>query len=354
METSPMIRYVKGNLLEAETDALVNTVNTVGVMGKGIALQFKKAFPDNFKAYAKAVRRGEVQLGKMFVYERGELLGPRFIINFPTKGHWKTKSRLDDIKTGLADLVNVVQKLHIQSLAIPPLGSGSGGLDWNKVKEAIEQAFADVQGVVAFLYPPQGAPAFEAMKVVSSRPNWTAPRAALIGVLEKYSVPGYRLSMLEIQKLVYFLQVVGEPMRLQFVKSKYGPYAENIHHLLQRLDGHFIRGYGDRSRDASVQLIPEAIAEAREILKDNRATQERLERVAKLIEGFETPYGLELLSSIHWLGTENDQVKSDPGEAVRALHAWNEHKRRTFKAEHIQLGWKRLRDHNWLETHAGD
>lgn len=354
METPAMIKYAKGNLLEAEADALVNTVNTVGVMGKGIALQFKKAFPDNFKAYAKAVKHGEVQLGKMFVYERGELLGPRFIINFPTKGHWKAKSNLDDIKTGLGDLVHIVQNLHIRSIAVPPLGSGSGGLQWNTVKEHIERAFVNLQGTTVLVYPPQDAPAFETMKVASSKPNWTAPRAALIGVLEKYSVPGYRLSMLEIQKLVYFLQAVGEPMKLQFVKSTYGPYAENIHHLLQRLDGHFIRGYGDRSRDASIQLMADAVAEAKGILKDNRETSSRLERVSKFIEGFETPYGLELLSSVHWLGRENDRVKSDPKEAVRGVHAWNEHKRKTFRPEHIQIAWRRLQDHNWLESHAAD
>jgi len=349
-----MIKYVKGNLLEAEADALVNTVNTVGVMGKGIALQFKKAFPDNFKAYARAVKHGEVRLGKMFVYERGDLLGPRFIINFPTKGHWKAKSNLDDIRTGLVDLVEVIRTRRIRSLAVPPLGSGSGGLQWNKVKEQIESAFSNLEDVVVFVYPPQDAPAPEAMKVTSPRPNWTAPRAALIGLLEKYCVPGYRLSMLEIQKLVYFLQTVGEPMKLQFVKSKYGPYAENLHHLLQRLDGHFIRGYGDRSRDASIHLVPEAVVEAKEILKDNRETQARLETVSRFIEGFETPYGLELLSSVHLLAQENDRVKAKPEEAVRELHKWNEHKRKTFKAEHIAIAWKRLRDHNWLESHAAD
>lgn len=349
-----MIKYVKGNLLEAKADALVNTVNTVGVMGKGIALQFKKAFPDNFKVYVKAVKHGEVQLGKMFVYERGDLLGPRFIINFPTKGHWKAKSNLDDIKTGLVDLVDVIKRLRIQSIAIPPLGSGSGGLQWNRVKEQIEQTFASMPGVAVLVYPPQDVPAPETMKVASVRPNWTAPRAALIAVLERYSVPGYRLSMLEIQKLVYFLQAVGEPMKLQFVKSTYGPYAENIHHLLQRLDGHFIQGYGDRSRDASIQLAPDAVAEAREILRDNSETRERLNRVTKFIEGFETPYGLELLSSVHWLGAESEQVKSELKVAVRELHAWNEHKRKTFKPEHIQIAWKRLHDHNWLESHAAD
>jgi O-acetyl-ADP-ribose deacetylase (regulator of RNase III) len=347
-----MVRYVRGNLLDAQADALVNTVNTVGVMGKGIALQFKKAFPDNFKAYARAVKHGEVQLGKMFVYERSELLGPRFIINFPTKGHWKSGSNLEDIKTGLVDLVNVIRKFRIHSVAVPALGSGSGGLEWNMVKKEIEQGLSNLQGVSVVVYPPQDAPLPEAMKVASTRPNWTASRAALIGVLEKYCVPGYRLSMLEIQKLVYFLQVVGEPMKLQFVKGKYGPYAENLHHLLQRLDGHFIRGYGDRSRGASIHLVPDAVAEAKEILKDNRETQTRLESVSKFIEGFETPYGLELLSSVHWLSQENDRGKSEPEEMVRGVHAWNERKRKTFKPEHIQVAWRRLQNHNWLESHA--
>lgn len=347
-----MIDFKYGNLLDADVEAIVNTVNTVGVMGKGIALQFRKAFPDNYDAYRKAVKHGEVQLGRMFVFERGELVGPHLIINFPTKAHWKAKSRLEDIKNGLDDLIATIRRYQIRSIAIPPLGCGSGGLRWSDVSPLIEKTALTLPDVSFWIYPPQEAPSPEAMKITSERPHWTAARAALLGVLEGYCVPGYRLSMLEVQKLVYFLQVVGEPMNLHFVKARYGPYAENLNHLMQLLDGHFIKGYGDRSREASIQLIQDAVLEAKSVLESSKETQARLEKVSEFIEGFETPYGLELLSSVHWVAQEDPQVKTTYEAAVRRVHEWNEHKRKTFRPEHIEIAWNRLREYGWLEIHG--
>src|ERR1700690_816271 len=117
-----MIKEISGNLLDADAEALVNPVNTVGVMGKGIALQFKQAFPDNFKAYEAACRRDEVRPGKMFVFHRNTLANPKVIINFPTKRHWKGKARIEDIEAGLRDLVRVIKEENIRSIAVPPLG----------------------------------------------------------------------------------------------------------------------------------------------------------------------------------------------------------------------------------------
>lgn len=127
-----MIILKQGNLLEDEAEALVNTVNCVGVMGKGIALQFKLAFPEVFSEYEKACRREEVQPGKMHVVSTKLLFNPKYVINFPTKRHWKNKSRMEDIEAGLVDLIKVVKELEIKSIAIPPLGCGNGGLNWVK------------------------------------------------------------------------------------------------------------------------------------------------------------------------------------------------------------------------------
>jgi hypothetical protein len=176
----------------------------------------------------------------------------------------------------------------------------------------------------------------------------TPGRAALLGVLDTYALPGYRLTMLEIQKLAYFLQVAGEPLRLEFTKGSYGPYTEVLHHVLQRIEGHFIRGYGDRSSDISIRLFPEAITEAQDFLQNHSDTQTRLERVSRLIEGFETPYGLELLATIHWLAQEDPAVKDDVDIAVQGVQAWNEHKRTTFNPEHISIAWKQLHEEGWL------
>src|SRR5271166_6058753 len=133
-----MMRFLQGNLLDAPTEALVNTVNTVGVMGKGIALMFKEAFSENFKAYETACKRGEVRLGHMFVTEGKQLIGPKWIINFPTKKDWKHPSRIEWIEEGLLDLKRVILEKKIRSIALPPLGSGNGKLDWMDVRPRIE------------------------------------------------------------------------------------------------------------------------------------------------------------------------------------------------------------------------
>ena len=152
-----MLELVTGNLLEADTEALVNTVNTEGVMGKGIALQFKKKYPDMFEAYQRACKGGLVQPGRMHVYERREMINPRYIINFPTKRHWRSPSRIEDIKTGLTALSEEIRKRHIKSIALPPLGCGNGGLDWSEVFPAIRSSLADLTDVRLLVYPPAGA-----------------------------------------------------------------------------------------------------------------------------------------------------------------------------------------------------
>jgi O-acetyl-ADP-ribose deacetylase (regulator of RNase III) len=153
-----MIERTQGDLLKADAEALVNTVNCVGAMGKGIALQFKKAFPENFEAYAAACRREEVRPGRMFVFATGQMFNPRFIINFPTKRHWRGKSRYEDITSGLKALVQEVRTRKIRSIAVPPLGSGLGGLQWSKVKRMIEAAFEELPEVRVMLYEPKGNP----------------------------------------------------------------------------------------------------------------------------------------------------------------------------------------------------
>ncbi len=169
-----MITHATGNLLRADAEALVNTVNTVGVMGKGIALQFKKAFPEMFEAYRRAAKAGEIRLGHVHVWPTGQMTGPRYIINFPTKGHWKARSKLDDIVTGLDDLVEVVRRLEIGSIAVPPLGCGNGGLEWRDVEPRILEAFARVPDVDVQLFaPPAGAPAAAEMATSTQRPTMT-------------------------------------------------------------------------------------------------------------------------------------------------------------------------------------
>ncbi len=344
-----MIREVSGNLLDADVEALVNTVNTVGVMGKGVALQFRQAFPDNFRAYQAACQRGEVKPGSMFVCRRDTLHNPRFIINFPTKRHWRGRSRIEDIEAGLRALLQFVKEEGIQSIALPPLGCGSGGLHWKDVRTRIERAFASLPDVVALVYMPARAPAAEKMRIGTQRPKMTPGRAALLVLMHHYALPGYRLTLLEIQKLAYFLQAAREPLKLEFRKQKYGPYTETLHHVLQRMEGHFISGYGDRSRRVSIALLPDAVREAETYLGNAQETQERFQKVSRLIDGFETPYGMELLSSVHWVATSEDpRARTDRDRAVKLVLSWNEHKRKTFRPEHIRIAWDHLRQEGWI------
>ncbi len=343
-----MIEIARGNLLEADAEALVNTVNCVGVMGKGIALQFKQAFPDNYHQYVQACRAGQVQPGRMFVVSNNSLVNPKYIINFPTKRHWKGKSQLEDIQSGLEALISEVRRLGIRSIAIPALGCNNGGLQWSQVGPLIKSAFAQVPDVSVLLFAPQDAPTARTMPVATARPTMTHAHALYICLMELYNVPGYELSRLEIQKLAYLLQATGEPLKLRYVKHKYGPYAENLNQVLQRLEGHYIRGYGDRSGRAAIHLLPGATMEAHQLLADAPTTRGRLDRVRRLIEGFETPYGMELLTSVHWVAQEDLQAAANPSVAITAVHAWNERKRTTFEAEHIRMAWERLRDQDWL------
>ena len=349
-----MVRLRRGNLLKAKVEALVNTVNCVGHMGKGIALQFKKAFPDNFMAYEKACRAGEVEPGRMFVFETGDMFGPKYIINFPTKRHWRGKSRYEYIESGLTALVEEVKRRNIRSLALPPLGCGLGGLDWNRVRPMIEAAFAELPEVEVQLFEPTGAPDAREMPVGTRRPKMTVARALFIKLMAQYLQLDYRLTLLEIQKLAYFLQVAGEPLRLRYAAGHYGPYAPNLNKVLELLEGHFIRGYGDSQRpDVEIELLPGAVEEADRFLETHPAVHKRLERVGELIAGFETPYGMELLSSVHWLATQADPPARTAEEAVRGMGAWNDRKRRMFRPDHIRVAWDWLVKSGWLPDNAG-
>lgn len=339
-----MIEYKKGNLLESDAEALVNTVNCVGVMGKGIALQFKQAFPDNFKEYEKACKNNLVMPGKMFVFRTGSMFNPQYIINFPTKRHWKGKSRIEDIKSGLIDFVEKIREYGIKSVAIPPLGCGNGGLDWNQVQPLIEASAKKVPNVLFMVYPPVGSPDPDKMRIGTEKPKLTRARALLLMLMNFYAAPGYKLSMLEIQKLAYFLQESGEDLKLRFVSAQYGPYADNLNHVLQRLEGHYIRGYGDRNRDAQIYLLPEVAKEAAEYLSqlNDVNTNKRLQDTKRIIEGYETPYGLELLATTDWIIKHHPDAKVDVKRAVEHFKAWNERKKRVFKEAHIEMAWKHL------------
>jgi O-acetyl-ADP-ribose deacetylase (regulator of RNase III) len=350
-----MIRDATGNLLDAEVDALVNTVNTAGVMGKGIALQFRRAYPEMFADYRRAAKAGQVQLGHMHVWPTGAMTGPRYIINFPTKAHWRAPSRLPDVDAGLADLVRVVQRLGITSIAVPPLGCGNGGLDWSDVAPRIRSAFEGIDDVDVLVFPPGGTPKASAMPTRTARPRMTVGRAGLVHLLHRYEQVALDPSLIEVQKLLYFMQVAGEPLRLDYVKGRYGPYADNLRHVLVEVEGHYLTGFGDGSSpvlDAEpIRVLPGADARAVERLVGQPDTHGRIDRVLELTQGFESMYGLELLASMHWVvGEEHSNAAADPDAAAGLVQQWTPRKGHLFAREHLIAAWDALRDHGWLAT----
>jgi O-acetyl-ADP-ribose deacetylase (regulator of RNase III) len=343
-----MIEFRTGDILQADAEALVNTVNCVGIMGRGVALQFKQAFPENFKAYEAACAREEVQPGRMFVFETGFLTNPKYIINFPTKRHWRGKSRIKDIDAGLKALVEEIRKRGIQSIAVPPLGSGLGGLAWTEVRPRIEAALGmpDVRTIV---FEPHALAEPQRVKRSAKVPSMTEGRAALIGLMRRYlgGLLDPFVTLLEIHKLMYFMQEAGQPLRLRYAQAPYGPYAENLRHVLREIEGYFISGYADGgdTPDKELALVPGAAEDAEQFLAHHAETRARFERVADLVQGFESPFGLELLSTVHWVVTrENAQSEDD---VVQRVYAWNERKRR-FSPRQIALARDVLVRKGWI------
>ncbi len=345
-----MIEKKAGDIIRDDAEALVNTVNCVGIMGRGIALQFKKAFPENFAAYAAACRAEKVQPGRMFVYESERLTHPRWIINFPTKRHWRGKSRIEDIDAGLIDLVRVLREKEIPSVAIPPLGSGLGGLNWSDVRPRIEKALAQLSDVRITLYEPGAAPNAEPANRGREVPRMTAGRAALVELTRRYldGLLDPFVTLLEVHKLMYFMQEAGEPLKLRYQPAPFGPYAENLRHVLHEIEGQLISGYADGgdAPDKQLQLVPGATAEAASFLEAHPESRSRFERVTDLVEGFESPSGLELLATVHWVMSRGEALSTD--KVVEDVYAWNVRKRR-FTPRQIELASRILTSKGWVE-----
>lgn len=304
-----MIKFTQGNLLEARAEALVNTVNTVGVMGKGIALMFKERFDENYRRYAAACKAKEVRTGKMFVTPVHELDGPRWIVNFPTKQHWRAPSRMEWVADGLQDLRRFLVEQQIKSVAIPPLGAGNGGLEWAEVREQVERILGDLDIEILVFEP---TTQYQNVAKRAGVEGLTPARALIAELVRRYWVLGMECSLLEIQKLAWFLERAIErynpddnPLDLKFVAHKYGPYANRLDHLLNNLDGSYLHSE-KRISDADpfdvIWFDDERKALVQAYLKSEaKAYSQALESTSALIDGFESPFGMELLATVDWL-----------------------------------------------------
>jgi O-acetyl-ADP-ribose deacetylase (regulator of RNase III) len=333
-----MITYKVGNLLDAPVEALVNTVNTVGVMGKGIALQFKNTFPENFRVYSDAVKSGSLRLGKVLIVPVSTVGEVKYIINFPTKGHWRYPSRLEWVESGLKDLRTEIQKNEIKSIALPPLGCGNGGLDWGIVRPMIEKELSSLDIEVLIYEPSLEVEELLKKATKPSAARLTPARAMLLQLLYNYRALGEFISEFAAEKLSYFLQRFGEKqLKLDFQKGFYGPYSGKVRHVLYSVNGYYLKGY--EQKDAKpfepLEMIVDKAAELRDYIKNelSKDEQDRLQTVADFINGFESPYGLELLATVDFLINENKTF--DTKNILEAL--WSERKKDMFLEEHIEM-----------------
>lgn len=350
-----MIRFTQGNLLEAKTEALVNTVNTVGVMGKGIALMFKERFAENYRLYSAACKAGEVETGKVHVTAINELEGPRWIVNFPTKRHWRSPSQMAWVTEGLHDLRRFLIENQVKSVAVPPLGAGNGDLKWPEVREQIIAVLSDLD-VDVLVFEPSSQYLNVAKR--SGVEKLTPARALIAELVRRYWVLGMECSLLEIQKLAWFLERAIEklpdtenPLNLKFKAHKYGPYANRLEHLLNNLDGSYLH-CDKRISDAGINDVIWFDEERKSFLQTYLKTEAKeysraLERTVALIDGFESPFGMELLATVDWLLSQGGVSPTVP--AVReALRHWDggtaaaSRKSKLFDDQALDIALKRL------------
>lgn len=356
-----MIHYIKGNLLESEAEALVNTVNTVGVMGKGIALQFKEAFPENYRVYNNACRKKELHVGELLVVEDSNLTsGPKIIINFPTKTHWKLPSEYSYIEQGLLALRKEIERHHIKSIAIPPLGSHNGGLDWLRVKQMIEATLSDLNCDI-YLYEPSDV-IVERMK--SERVKLTPARAMLLILLSDLNRNGEFASVFAAEKLVYFMQRLGaeDIFKIEFKPYYYGPYSGGkVAHVLYALNGSYIKGMGgmeNRPFDY-IWLLEDAEREATLFVSETKNAGQLInicEKTKILLRDYYSNYSLELLSSVDYLlnnvpALHNWKNKDD--ETVldiltTEIQNWSKRKEQLFKRIYLKEAYNYLKEQSDL------
>ena len=304
-----MINYTTGNLLEADVEAVVNTVNTVGVMGKGIALMFKERYPANFKAYRAACKAGEVEVGRLFVTCSDELSGPRWIINFPTKKDWRHPTKIEWVESGLAALREFITEHRVKSIAVPPLGCGNGGLDWSVVRSLISDALSGLPDTRVIVYEPTSK--YQNVAKKQGVKKLTPARAMVSELVRRYAVLGIECTILEIQKMAWFLErfivryQLPNELDFRFEANRYGPYAERLKHLLNTLDGSYLacdKRLSDASPFDGIRFVDSESEKVALYLKtEAKQFHAAFDALLEFIDGFQSPLGMEALATVDWL-----------------------------------------------------
>ncbi len=343
-----MIKYIKGNILDSSAQALVNTVNTMGVMGKGIALQFKKAYPNNYRSYEKACKANEIKVGKMFVsIDTNTISGERIIINFPTKTSWKKPSEYKYIEDGLENLVEVINNEKIKSIAIPPLGAGNGGLNWEKVKKIIEQKLVDLDTEI-YVYEPT----LQIQEhLIKERVKLTDARALLLYVLYDLVRNGEYVSEFSSEKVCYFLQKFGAKkyFKLEFEPNFYGPYSGKVRFVLNAINGSYLMGYSDMNKKPfePLTLVSNAYDTVKNHIESDNELLEIANRTNVFLSGFYSDFALELLSSIDYISTKENTF--DKQTISRGLEKWSDRKRTLFSnPKYLEISLRHLQSTSFV------
>ncbi len=344
-----MLHFLKGNLLDSHAEALVNTVNTVGVMGKGIALQFKEAFPENNKKYSEVCRTGSFTPGKLLlVKDHNALMGQKTIVNFPTKKHWRNPSHYSYIEDGLKELAIIINKERIKSIALPPLGCGNGGLDWVKVKSMIENYLSDIDADIYVYEPNAEVKALLQKENTPKEVKLTPARAQLLYLLYYYESMGEYSSLFSANKLAYFLQRMGERMRLNFVRHHYGPYSNQVEHVLYALNGVYLRGLEQKEAKAfePLMLNYEKLPEVKQYIAEHLDSlqKQRLESLMSLIDGFQSELSLEVLASVDFILEEHSGYTNE--QVYEAIQQWSERKSKMIKKEYVAIAYNHLKKYS--------
>ncbi len=303
----------------------------------------------------------------MFVTERQELIGPKWIINFPTKSHWRNPSRIEWVEEGLRDLKRIIEEKGIRSIALPPLGSGNGGLNWAEVRDLIESAFQSVENVDVFVYEPISA--YQNVMKRSGVEELTPARALIAEMVRRYWILGIQCTLLEVQKLAYFLERSIEDhglencLDLRFEPNRYGPFAPRLTHLLNALDGSYLH-CGKRLSDAEpldVIWFEDGKKDkvAAYLASEAKSYRPALDATTSIIDGFESPLGMELLATVDWL-VHHEGVDLEPNAVRAGLGKWPgnpeaaERKLKLFDDRLIELAVRQLAEAGRDGPGAGD
>lgn len=328
---------------------LVNTVNTVGVMGKGIALQFKDEFPHNYAVYVEECRKGEMYPGKLLtVKDYSPRYGYKTIVNFPTKVHWRNPSEYEYIEKGLVALREFIITNNVESISIPPLGCGNGGLDWARVKPMILDALSGLRAAI-HIYEPNAdvARLLKALAQPIGDVKLNTSSAMMLYALFFYETLGEPSNLFAANKLVYFLQRLGEPAfdKYKFKAASFGPYSQEVGRALHQLNGKYLTGLEQMSLRAfdPLTLQYNTWEEVKQYV-DNilpQESRERLNQLITLVSGFQSTLSLEVLATVDYVRKENPGISLE--DTIKKVWKWSNRKKALFKERYIQIAYDHLR-----------